>query len=69
MQYFTHFFTFCRPQLTLVGLVAIAAAQEGEFVVIDDEVEKNDIDLDSLERLEKDGTVSRALSELLNQAR
>lgn len=47
----------------------MAAAQEGEFVVIDDEVEKNDIDLDSLERLEKDGTVSRALSELLNQAR
>ena len=55
--------------MTLVGLVAMAAAQEGEFVVIDDEVEKNDIDPDSLERLEKDGTVSRALSELLNQAR
>ena len=47
----------------------MAAAQEGEFVVIDNEVEKNDIDPDSLERLEKDGTVSRALSELLNQAR
>ena len=53
----------------MVGLVALAAAQEEEFLVIDDEVEKNDIDPDSLEKLESDGTVKGVLKELLSQDR
>ena len=48
----------------MVGLVAMAAAQEEEFLVIDDEVEKNDIDPDSLDQLEKKGTVASVLRSL-----
>ena len=73
MKQFIHFctftstfflFFFLHPQLALVGLVAMAAAQEEEFLVIDDEVEKNDIDPDSLDQLEKKGTVASVLRSL-----
>ena len=68
-DYVYGFSFYLRPQLVLVGLVALAAAQEEEFLVIDDEVEKNDIDPDSLEKLESDGTVKGVLKELLSQDR
>ena len=47
----------------------MAAAQEDDFLVIDGEVDDNDIDPDSLEKLEKDGTVKALLKGLLSQDR
>ena len=57
------------PQLALVGVVAMAAAQEDAFLVIDDEMNENDIDPDSMEEMEKNGTVSNLLEDLLSQNR
>ena len=56
-------------QLALVGVVAMAAAQEDAFLVIDDEINENDIDPDSMEEMEKNGTVSNLLEDLLSQNR
>ena len=56
-------------QLALVGVVAMAAAQEDAFLVIDDEMNENDIDPDSMEEMEKNGTVSNLLKDLLSQNR
>ena len=47
----------------------MAAAQEDDFLVIDGEVDDNDIDPDSLEKMEEDGTVKALLKELLSQDR
>ena len=53
--------------MALVGLAAVATAQTNEFVVIDNQTEKNDIDPDSLKILEKDSNVQRAIRSLLLQ--
>ena len=47
----------------------MAAAQEDAFLVIDDEINENDIDPDSMEEMEKNGTVSNLLKDLLSQDR
>ena len=56
-------------QLALVGVVAMAAAQEDAFLVIDDEMNENDIDPDIMEEMEKNGTVRNLLEDLLSQNR
>ena len=56
-------------QLALVGVVAMAAAQKDAFLLIDDEINENDIDPDSMEEMEKNGTVSNLLKDLLSQDR
>ena len=47
----------------------IDPAQEDAFLVIDDEMNENDIDPDSMEEMEKNGTVSNLLEDLLSQNR
>ena len=47
----------------------MAAAQEYAFLVIDDQMNENDIDPDSMEEMEKNGTVSNLLEDLLSQNR
>ena len=47
----------------------MAAAQEDAFLVIDDQMNENDIDPDSMEEMEKNGTVSNLLEDLLSQNR
>ena len=47
----------------------MAAAQEDTFLVIDDELNENDIDPDSMEAMEKNGTVRNLLEDLLSQNR
>ena len=66
---FIYILFFLPPQLALVGVVAMAAAQEDDFLVIDGEVDDNDIDPDRLEKLEEDGTVKALLKGLLSQDR
>ena len=47
----------------------MAAAQEDAFLVIDDQMNENDIDPDSMEEMEKNGTVRNLLEDLLSQNR
>ena len=47
----------------------MAAAREDAFLVIDDQKNENDIDPDSMEEMEKNGTVSNLLEDLLSQNR
>ena len=62
--FFSFLFFFLRPQLALVGLVAMAAAQKEEFLVIDDKVENNDIDADHLFEMENSDIVRRLVKSL-----
>ena len=48
----------------MVGLVAMAAAQKEEFLVIDDKVENNDIDADHLFEMENSDIVRRLVKSL-----
>ena len=47
----------------------MAADQEYAFLVIDDHMNENDIDPNSMEEMEKNGTVSNLLKDLLSQNR
>ena len=66
---FTVFLLAFYSQLALVGVVAMAAAREDAFLVIDDQMNENDIDPNSMEEMEKNGTVSNLLKDLLSQNR